>query len=139
MIKRQFFKSPKSHLGQKMNMPLNQLWTLSMDTNWLDMLSSMVIFFIFCPPAKSLLNVISRFWCMPVWLLITLFTLHDCMCGWMCRIWLISKTSSFHLHGTSISIFPFWECNGRTFHVCSWATQHFPMGHFRGQLPVRMM
>ena len=32
-----------------------QFWTLSMDTNWLDMLSGMVIFLFFGPPAKSLL------------------------------------------------------------------------------------
>ncbi len=66
LLKRQFFKPPKSHPGQKMNMPFNQLtlrkkgsWgktTLSMDTNWLDMLSGMVIFFIFWSPSKVPLN-----------------------------------------------------------------------------------
>ena len=34
-----------------------RFWTLSMDTNWLDMLSDMVTFWLCGPPAKSLLNL----------------------------------------------------------------------------------
>ena len=54
-------KDQKWTLGQKMKMPLNQLILCGhsspgeMDTNWLDMLSGMVIFLFCGPPAKSLL------------------------------------------------------------------------------------
>ncbi len=44
---------PVDHFSSKRS----RFWTLSMDTNWLDMLSGMVIFLFCGPPAKSLLRI----------------------------------------------------------------------------------